>query len=271
MRFRSFTSSLILSAVLASTAQAASFDCGKAAKPDERAICATPDLSALDSEMGGLWFAFSKVPMLMGSSGARMDDAQAFLQQRAQCGGNLACLRPLYHARIGALKSGISQAMDNYFQLQNAEPPVLPWSAAGLPDPVRKVAGSYAEDCKKLGGALKSGADLPKVITGDVDDDGIQDFVLDPQTLQCSAAATAFCGNGGCQIKIAVSGDDYAKPVEALGGEPTLALTGDGPRLSIWVDGSNCNFSGRDKACWADYQWKNGKAIVTHRLRPMSE
>lgn len=107
----------------ASTAQAASFDCSKAGKPDEIAICANPDLSALDSEMGGLWFAFRKVPMLMGSNGARMDDAQAFLQQRAQCGGNLACLRPLYHARIETLQQGITQAMDNYFQLQNADPP----------------------------------------------------------------------------------------------------------------------------------------------------
>jgi uncharacterized protein len=102
--------------------RAASFDCAKAAKPDEHAICANLDLSALDSEMGGLWFAFSKVPMLMGGNGARMDDAQAFLQQRAQCGNNLACLRPLYHARIAALKQEISQAMDNYFQLQNADP-----------------------------------------------------------------------------------------------------------------------------------------------------
>lgn len=115
---------LLLTALVlfASPVRAASFDCAKASKPDERAICGTPDLSALDSEMGGLWFAFSKVPMLMGSNGARMDDAQAFLQQRGQCGNNLACLRPLYHARIAALKSGISQAMDNYFQLQNADP-----------------------------------------------------------------------------------------------------------------------------------------------------
>ena len=116
---------LLLVAVFAlviSPARAASFDCGKASKPDERAICATADISALDSEMGGLWFAFSKVPMLMGSSGARKDDAQAFLQQRGQCGNNLGCLRPLYNARILALKSGISQAMENYFQLQNADP-----------------------------------------------------------------------------------------------------------------------------------------------------
>jgi len=115
---------LLLSALIlfASPVEAASFDCAKAAKPDERAICATPDLSALDSEMGGLWFAFSKVPMLMGSNGARMDDAQNFLQQRAQCGGDLACLRKLYRARIDALKQGIVGAMDDYARLQNGTP-----------------------------------------------------------------------------------------------------------------------------------------------------
>ncbi|MGE0239295.1 MAG: lysozyme inhibitor LprI family protein [Parvibaculaceae bacterium] len=113
---------LALLVFAASPAQAASFDCAKAAKPDERAICATPDLSALDSEMGGLWFAFSKVPMLMGSNGARMDDAQAFLAQRAQCGEDAACMRPLYRARIETLKQGIVRAMTDYARLQNGDP-----------------------------------------------------------------------------------------------------------------------------------------------------
>jgi uncharacterized protein len=124
MRVRVLAAFLIVVAFALHVApvHAASFDCDKVAKPDERAICRTADLSALDSEMGGLWFAFSKVPMLMGSNGARMDDAQAFLQARARCGGNLACLRPLYRGRIAALKQGISQAMDNYFQLQNGDP-----------------------------------------------------------------------------------------------------------------------------------------------------
>jgi uncharacterized protein len=102
-------------------AQAASFDCAKAAKPDEIAICTNADLSALDSEMGGLWFAFRQVPMLMGSNGARMDDAQTFLQQRGNCGGNLACLRPLYHTRISVLRQEITAAMDNYRELQNGD------------------------------------------------------------------------------------------------------------------------------------------------------
>jgi uncharacterized protein len=119
---RSSFLTLGLFVVLMAPAQAASFDCHKASTPDERAICAIPDISALDSEMGGLWFAYGKVPMLMGSNGARMDDAQNFLQERAQCGGNLACLRALYQARIDVLKLGIIRAMDDYSRLQNGDP-----------------------------------------------------------------------------------------------------------------------------------------------------
>ena len=40
-------------AALASPAGAASFDCKKAAAPDEIAICANPDLSALELGDGG--------------------------------------------------------------------------------------------------------------------------------------------------------------------------------------------------------------------------
>jgi uncharacterized protein len=265
---------LLLIAVLVvfiSNAVAASFDCAKAAKPDEAAICATPELSALDSEMGGLWFAFSKVPMLMGSNGARMDDAQDFLKERAACGGDMSCLRRLYHARIGALKQSVARAMENYFQLQNANPMVAPWSVTSLPEPIGKIVTAYADDCRKLGGTLKEGFDVPRIATGDVDGDGIQDFVLDPQNLQCGAAATAFCGNGGCQIRIALSDDDYAKPIEVLGGEPTLSLKENATSVDVWVDRSNCNLTDRSKACWASYVWANGKLKPTYQARPLEE
>jgi len=100
-------------AVLAALpSQAASFDCDKAEAPDEVAICANPDLSALDSQMGGLWYAYSKVPMLMGANGARHDEAEAFLEARAACGGNVACLADLYDARIETLEQHISDQME---------------------------------------------------------------------------------------------------------------------------------------------------------------
>lgn len=273
--FRSSLFAAVVAAVLAlqsSTVSAASFDCARAAKPDEIAICKAPDLSALDSEMGGLWFALRKVPMLMGSAGARMDDAQNFLQARTQCGGDLACLRKLYQARIAALKEGITQAMQYVDDRENADPVIEPWSVGNLPEALQETAGSYGEQCRKLGGALKAGADLPRLLTGDLDGDGLQDVVFDPQALDCTGAATAFCGNGGCAIKVAVSGNDYRDPVEMLGAVPTLTLTRDSSSLDLWVDRTNCNFTGKDKACWANYRWpKSGRPEVTYALRPLPQ
>lgn len=263
---------LLVWLLMPASASAASFDCAKAAKPDEIAICGTPEISALDSEMGGLWFAYRKVPMLMGGNGARLDEAQAFLAARAACGGDADCLRKLYHTRIAALKEQIAQAMQNLFDQENAEPVIEPWSVANLPEALQETAASYGEDCRKLGGTLAAGADMPRLLTGDLDGDGMQDVVFDPQLLACAGAATAFCGNGGCRIKVAVSGNNYRDPVEILGGAPALALAEDGASLVIWVDKTNCNFSGRDKACWATYRWPmSGAPKITYALRPLPQ
>jgi uncharacterized protein len=104
---------------LATPAQAASFDCGRARAADEVTVCRTPSLSALDSEMGGLWYAYSKVPMLMGGSGDRAGDARAFLDRRHACGANVGCLTTAYRARIAALHQGIDSAMEEFFQLMH--------------------------------------------------------------------------------------------------------------------------------------------------------
>ena len=108
----------IAAATLASPAGAASFDCNKAKAPDEIAVCANPDLSALDSEMGGLWFAYSQVPLLMGMSGNRQDEAHAFLQTRAACGANVSCLTGAYTQRIATLKQEITSGMQQYCSQQ---------------------------------------------------------------------------------------------------------------------------------------------------------
>lgn len=92
-------------------AQAASFDCRKAFYPDEVAVCRHPGLSQLDTEMGALWYSYSKVPYAMGASGERYDEARAFLQRRSACGSDTACLRQAYRDRIRQLKSDISGAM----------------------------------------------------------------------------------------------------------------------------------------------------------------
>lgn len=93
--------------------QAASFDCRRAVYPDEVAVCRHPGLSQLDTEMGALWYSYSKVPYAMGANGERQDGAHAFLQRRSACGSDVACLRQVYRDRIRELKSNISQAMYN--------------------------------------------------------------------------------------------------------------------------------------------------------------
>jgi uncharacterized protein len=105
--------------LLAAPAQAASFDCARTRSADEVAVCRNPRLSALDSEMGGLWYAYSRVPMFMGGNGARMDAAQAFLARRRACRADIACLGAAYRARIAALHRGIDGAMAEHRRLLN--------------------------------------------------------------------------------------------------------------------------------------------------------
>jgi uncharacterized protein len=100
--------------LLPASAHAASFDCARATKADEIAVCHNPRLSELDAEMGGLWYAWSRVPMLMGGNGARMDEAQAFLARRAACRRSVVCLTAAYRARIEELHVDIANAMHDF-------------------------------------------------------------------------------------------------------------------------------------------------------------
>jgi len=152
---------------------------------------------------------------------------------------------------------------------ENADTAVTLWSAATLPPPIQQIVRNYAGQCHQLGGSLSVGGETPAIMTADLDADGVQDYVLDPQTLRCSAAATAFCGNGGCDIKIAVSSDQYAHPVSVLGGQPTLLMSADGPVVDIWVERSHCNIPDAPMACWARYSWKDGKALTAYRAKPV--
>jgi len=98
----------------AAAARAASFDCAKAAKPDETAICGSTKLSDLDVEMATLYRVRMELPMLMGARGAAQDEQRAFLNQREQCGGNVTCIQAAYTARIATLNQTIKAAMQDY-------------------------------------------------------------------------------------------------------------------------------------------------------------
>jgi uncharacterized protein len=100
--------------IFASPADAASFNCGKAAAADEIAICRTTVLSELDVAMATLYGVRMQIPMLMGARGAAQDEQRAFLQSRASCGSNVACIQSAYQQRNGALNATIAAAMQDY-------------------------------------------------------------------------------------------------------------------------------------------------------------
>ena len=100
--------------LLAGSADAASFNCAKAKTPDEKAICANPALSDLDTQMAALFGVRMKVPMLMGSRGTAGDEQVQWLQTRGSCGANVACLTGVYKARINTINSELDAAMQDY-------------------------------------------------------------------------------------------------------------------------------------------------------------
>ena len=106
------------------------------------------------------------------------------------------------------------------------------------------------------------------MLIGDIDGDGRADYLLDPQNLECSGAATAFCGNGGCQISMALSGNGYGNALTILGGQPTLIQGESSVDVAIWVDGTNCHVKGTDQACWARLSWSGDKLHRTITLAP---
>jgi uncharacterized protein len=104
---------LSLPLLLCALAQAASFDCTKAATAQEKAICATPDLSAADDQMAAAYHAWLAAAPPDWAAGIR-DDQRLWLRARTtNCpAGNAAnpieqCLRQVYKDRIDELQSRV--------------------------------------------------------------------------------------------------------------------------------------------------------------------
>ena len=86
----------------AGPATAASFDCAKARKADEKAICANRDLNDQDVRVDQL-YGITRHLVPMGGRGAIMDDQRAWLTKRGACGANRACLAKSYDQRLREL------------------------------------------------------------------------------------------------------------------------------------------------------------------------
>lgn len=86
---------------------AASFDCNRARLPDEKAVCASRQLSELDVEMAVRYQTLTGL-VAMGTRGNMQDEQQAWLDVRKKCGARLSCLVDAYRHRIQTLKDEYS-------------------------------------------------------------------------------------------------------------------------------------------------------------------
>ena len=87
---------------------AASFDCSRARQTDEKAICASRQLSEMDVEMSVRYEMLTGL-VAMGTRGDMQDEQQAWLKSRKACGGNQSCLVAAYRQRIDVLKNEYAQ------------------------------------------------------------------------------------------------------------------------------------------------------------------
>jgi uncharacterized protein len=92
-----------IAALAAGSVCAASFDCSRAPLPDEKAICASRQLSELDVEMAVRYQILTGL-VAMGTRGNMQDEQHAWLKSRQACGRDHACLLDAYRRRIGTLK-----------------------------------------------------------------------------------------------------------------------------------------------------------------------
>jgi uncharacterized protein len=102
-RIGSTVALLFAAGACAGTAMAASFDCARAAKPDERAICQDRALNDRDVTMAVL-YGLDRKFLAMGGRGLLMDEQAAWLRGRRACGANRACLARSYDRRIAQLR-----------------------------------------------------------------------------------------------------------------------------------------------------------------------
>ena len=95
-------------ALVATSAQAASFPCDKAEAPDEKVICATLSLNDRDVEMATR-FEILRAMLPMGGNAKLREDQETWLAERRACGADVACLTQAYDARLTILRAVFSE------------------------------------------------------------------------------------------------------------------------------------------------------------------
>ena len=124
---------LVLAALPMLRAEAASFDCRKAASAVEKQVCADPGLSRLDDSLAREY----KAALARGDEPRALKAAQrAWLQESRNACKDAACLRSAYEARITGLRNGSA-----FFRDGSA-------AFAGTCASLAAQAGTVAADCR---------------------------------------------------------------------------------------------------------------------------
>lgn len=101
---------LVTACAVAAGAQAASFDCKKARSEEEKAVCASPELSKLDEDMAA---AYKATLALMAGDNKRIalfrKDQVDWVKERGRCGDTVPCLKDEYARRIRWLSNPAHQ------------------------------------------------------------------------------------------------------------------------------------------------------------------
>ena len=88
------------------SSQAASFNCKKASKPTERAICANQRLNEADTKLTNTY----NILLGFGGDNRRIrNDQLQWLRDRNQCGNRVACISEEYRYRQQQLEQEIGQ------------------------------------------------------------------------------------------------------------------------------------------------------------------
>jgi uncharacterized protein len=94
---------IAISLLTAAAAGAASFDCEKAAGADEKVICADRGLNDADVKMTTM-FDIEVDLVAMGERDTLRSTQKAWLEKRAGCKADAACLRTAYDQRLKDLQ-----------------------------------------------------------------------------------------------------------------------------------------------------------------------
>ena len=97
---------LLVATLFSGAAQAQSFDCRKAGDLVDKTICSTPELSALDAQLGATWQSFrAQRPDLVQQA---KTEGVVWFRQRKLCAASsdvVGCIRDLESARIQKLST----------------------------------------------------------------------------------------------------------------------------------------------------------------------